>query len=254
MSLSEHPSRGKESACQRRGVSCGACCGIFNLTISPEARANLIQDRTSQFESVDLTQAGSIAGYRQAREAIESPMPRFNAETYVCPFFGIPRGRTAAGCMVHPSITGNPHSQNFSFYGASICQTYDCPNKERDVDLVYSDYCARFEEYPRLMADTRFFNLLLTIPEFLKILSAAMMNPAPENGSAPLSDPGHRKTDWLAHLDILAKARLLAPESQGVASFEFRRFTDDEEELLDVFGHLDDIDQLRMVEIFRGLT
>ena len=37
--------------------------------------------------------------------------------------------------MIHPEITGNKLSQNFSFYGAGICQAYNCPNKEsEDVD------------------------------------------------------------------------------------------------------------------------
>ncbi|MBL8021806.1 MAG: hypothetical protein JNM27_19185 [Leptospirales bacterium] len=230
-----------ENACQRRGVSCGACCGIYNLTLGEDDRSRLIRDRTAEFANVDLTQAGSFASYRQAREAVEAGIPRFNAETYVCPFFGIPRGRDSAGCMVHPSITGNPHSQNFSFYGASICQTYDCPNKERDVNLVYSDYCSRFPEYARLMADTRFFNLLISLPGFLQTLAAALDG-----------DPAER-ADWLSRLDALANARLLAPESQAVASFEFRRFTNDEEELLDVFGHLNQFDRVRMLDTFRSL-
>lgn len=231
-----------ENACQRRGVSCGACCGIYNLTLGANDRSNLIRDRTAKFADVDLSQAGSIAGYRQEREAAEAGIPRFNVETYVCPFFGIPRGRDSAGCMVHPSITGNPHSQNFSFYGASICQTYDCPNKERDVNLVYSDYCRRFPEYARLMADTRFFNVLISLPGFLESLATALKQDSAKRGS-----------DWLSRLDALANARLLAPESQAVASFEFRRFTDDEEELLDVFGHLGQVDRVRMLAIFRSL-
>ncbi|MCE9600551.1 MAG: hypothetical protein K8S54_21510 [Spirochaetia bacterium] len=230
--------KSQESACQRGGVSCGACCGIFNLTLLPDDRTQLIKDRTAEFAKVNLTEAGSIAGYRQSREAVESKLPRFNPETYVCPFFGIPRGRTTAGCMVHPSITGNPQSQNFSFYGASICQTYDCPNKERDTELVYSNYCARFSEYARLMADTRFFNLLFTIPEFLTLLRREMQKP----------DSG-----WIARLDALTAARLKSPESEAVASFEFRRFTSDEEELLDVFAHLGELDRLHMLQVFRGL-
>jgi len=102
----------------------------------PDERRSLIAERTADFDRVDLKSAGSIAGYRQEREAREFGIKRLNPETYVCPFFGIPRGMTNAGCMVHPSITGNPHSQNFSFYGASICQGYYCPNKERDTDMT----------------------------------------------------------------------------------------------------------------------
>jgi hypothetical protein len=70
-----------------------------------------------------------LAEFRKIREGIEKDIPRVDTTTYVCPFLGfISDGRI--GCMVHPILSGDPNSQNVSFYGASICQGYDCKNKE----------------------------------------------------------------------------------------------------------------------------
>ncbi len=41
--------------------------------------------------------------------------------------------------MIHPIFTKDPKSQNFSFYGTSICQAYDCKNKESDISKDWED-------------------------------------------------------------------------------------------------------------------
>jgi len=216
------------NACQRTNVSCGSCCGHFNLNLSPDARLDLVRERTARFALVDTSNAGHMAAYRQEREQKEESLPRHNQETYVCPYFGIPRRRSLAGCMIHPSVTGNPHSQNFSFYGASICQAYDCPNKDRDPSLVFSRYAERFQEkfpdteYGQIMSDTRLLNVLLERPGFLEDLSSALDS----NENHP----------FLMLLDSLVHARSAVVEGTGVASFEFRRFTDPALEIGDVLG------------------
>ncbi len=189
-----------------------------------------------------MRQAGSIAAYRQSREKSEAHIARRDEETYVCPFFGIPRERSVPGCMIHPSITGNPHSQNFSFYGASICQAYDCPNKERDEKLLYSDFARRISGgddsvYARLMADTRFLNMLLLIPNFFDRLAGAR-----ESGPE------------MKALEELARLRLLSGGSRGVTSFEFRKYSDAEAEFDDLFVDLAAEDRSRARQLYRSLV
>ena len=215
------------SACQRETVSCGSCCGIYNLNLSPSDRSVLLRERTDRFSAVDPSNAGQMAAYRQEREEAEASLARHNNETYVCPYFGIPRGRSLAGCMIHPGITGNPHSQNFSFYGASICQAYDCPNKDRDLNHAFSRYAERFcllrpeFEYGQIMSDTRLLTVLLERPGFLADLSRAL------DGSAG---------DFLPVMDSIVERRLNILRETGVASFEFRRYSDPAHEREDVLG------------------
>ncbi len=226
------PPESTETACRRRGVSCGACCGPFNLDFAslspapdqaknaavslwpapdgeaaPEQKASpqepgaaassgpapltaapgyappaahespaplttdplprdlpaLLQERAREFRVLDLRDRATVLAYRSRREEREARIPRHNPEIYVCPFFGpVPpgadEGAARPGCMVHPDLTGDPGSQNFSFYGAAICQGYDCPNKEADLDGAVSATLAEtfpdWRAYGRLMGDT----------------------------------------------------------------------------------------------------
>lgn len=67
--------------------------------------------------------------------------------TYNCPFLGyVNRDGKKIGCMIHPIFTGDPKSQNFSFYGASICQAYDCKNKEHELALLWEDLFVKVAE------------------------------------------------------------------------------------------------------------
>ncbi len=153
-------------ACQEDRYSCGACCGIFNLKTDPK---ELLTERTERFSTVNVEVAPSVVAYRAEREEIERTIQRADPGVYVCPFLGfISAGRM--GCLVHPARTGNPHSQNFSFYGASICQGYDCPAKEENPGGEYAalvSLCAESgEEYSRLVGDTLFFRAVARVPGF----------------------------------------------------------------------------------------
>lgn len=240
------------SACQREaGVSCGACCGVFNLDFraagsDPEAgeaqaRARLLAERTRDFAAVRFTDAASFVAYRARREAAEKDIPRYNHEIYVCPFFGLleesdggaNRGR--AGCLAHPARTGLAHTQNFSFYGASICQAYDCRNKDQDPQQRYSRLLARCfgrmrvpeseasEIYARLMADLPLFAFLERLPGLLPALLEQALARSPEellalfeNGRRP-GEAGHSPLSAFFQLALL---RLATPASRRVTSFE----------------------------------
>lgn len=191
------------SACRRRGVSCGACCGPFNLDFEPiraAARAAqaadqppepdalpadlpaLLNEREREFLAVDFSRRDRVLAYRRAREDRERAIPRHDPGIYVCPFFGpVPpgtgtEGHARPGCMIHPLLTGDPTSQNYSFYGASICQGYDCANKEADASGLYAQSLAELfadpERYARLMGDVLFHKALRKLPGFPEGLAA----------------------------------------------------------------------------------
>ncbi|MDF3820408.1 hypothetical protein P3G55_10880 [Leptospira sp. 96542] len=113
-------------------VSCGSCCGLFNLKLTIPEFKKILQDRTELFRStVNFQVRHSFPIYRKERETVEANYPKEDEMTYNCPFLGyVDENNNRIGCMIHPVFTGDPKSQNFSFYGTSICQTYDCKNKE----------------------------------------------------------------------------------------------------------------------------
>ena len=97
--------------------------------------------------------------YLEEFEKKESSFPKKDETIYNCPFLGyIEPEQKKIGCMIHPIKTGDQKSQNFSFYGASICQSYDCKNKERrdaaDWESLLNSLELDFYEYSNLAGDS----------------------------------------------------------------------------------------------------
>ncbi|MCW7491040.1 hypothetical protein ND861_00095 [Leptospira sp. 2 VSF19] len=140
-------------------VSCGACCGLFNLKLQPKEFKTLLSERTSEFyATVDFEVRHTFPIYRKERETKEVSIPKKDDMTYNCPFLGyVDSTKQRIGCMIHPIFTGDPKSQNFSFYGASICQAYDCKNKESVLAGLWESFFVEIAkdsvEYSYLSAD-----------------------------------------------------------------------------------------------------
>jgi len=112
-----------------RRVSCGACCGLYN--VADQSRGALekrLLRRTERFAGIARTEDG-IERFRRAIEGWtpeDRPFPRFHH----CPFLGlIGTEGTRVGCLLHPGVTGNDGRdlRHMSYYGARACQTYFCP-------------------------------------------------------------------------------------------------------------------------------
>jgi len=140
-------------------VSCGACCGLFNLKLDTNGYKTLLSERTLNFHSsVNFNERHTIAAYRQDREKIEQSFLKNDETTYNCPYLGyVDKKSSKIGCMIHPIFTGDPKSQNFSIYGTSICQAYDCKNKEHLASTLIESFINRVArdsvEYSHLASD-----------------------------------------------------------------------------------------------------
>lgn len=147
-----------ENACMGKSFSCSACCGIYNLAMTPAQRQLWLKENTARFLELDLSTSANIVRFRHEREAATLPR-RVREDTYVCPFVGFvdadhllpgslderprvarePGASLRTGCLLHPQGSPHPqialhaHPQNFSFYGEGICQAYDCLAKEQAV-------------------------------------------------------------------------------------------------------------------------
>lgn len=162
--------------CQRQAHSCFGCCGLRNLA-QPESEdrevflKRILTGRTHSLSVFSKTGYlhNELVNYRIQREKEESVYGRFRDDIYVCPFLGFlafedKSGFRRTGCMIHPQITGRENSQNASFYGASICLTYDCVAKDSDPDGSYAGFIAKnFTDtfvYSRILADSVLYRLL----------------------------------------------------------------------------------------------
>jgi hypothetical protein len=111
-------------------VSCGACCGLYNVRIaSRNVLFNLLRERTRQFRKTPRT-VDAIFQFKksvEAREGTDRPMPDFHH----CPFLGlIGPAHTAVGCLLHPQGEGNGGMdfRSVSYYGGMTCHIYFCPS------------------------------------------------------------------------------------------------------------------------------
>lgn len=146
-------------------VSCGSCCGIFNLNLNKNEITLLLFQRTEEFnETVDFKIKHTMPAYRQSREKKEKHLTKKDETTYNCPFLGILDDHGKIGCMIHPNRTKDPLSQNYSFYGSSICQGYQCKNRENPFSYqwsqIFQEVAINSIEYSQLSADHQLVRMI----------------------------------------------------------------------------------------------
>lgn len=119
-------------------VSCGACCGLYNLpNLSREKLEILLSRRTKDFESVPRTEDGIFEFQRRNKgpHRLSRPFPQLHH----CPFLGlIGDEKRCVGCLLHPATPGNNgvDYRSLSWYGEMACRTYFCPTTNK-LSSVY---------------------------------------------------------------------------------------------------------------------
>ena len=115
-------------------VSCGACCGLYNLADpSRQGIRSLLDRRTASFSRVPREMAAVLDFGRKESEALAknpAPMPEFHH----CPYLGlIGPGKTRVGCLLHPLAENNNgvDLRGLSHYGSMTCGMYFCPTHRR---------------------------------------------------------------------------------------------------------------------------
>ena len=117
--------------CQvNENVSCGACCGLYNLADpSRETLNRILARRTMLFKTVPRD-ADAIEAFGRQMEAEvngNQPFPEFHH----CPYLGLVGAeQSRVGCLLHPLADGNNGAdfRGLSYYGGLACQAYFCPS------------------------------------------------------------------------------------------------------------------------------
>jgi hypothetical protein len=109
-------------------ISCGACCGLYNVAdLSLENLTGLLTRRSEIFAHTART-VGGIEAFARETERLE-PQQRPFAQLHHCPFLGlIGEGPGRVGCLLHPLADGNGgvDFRGLSYYGGLACRTYFC--------------------------------------------------------------------------------------------------------------------------------
>ncbi len=114
-------------------VSCGACCGLYNVArLSKSSLEAMLARRTEKFAGVSRT-VDAIDDFQKEIEGwtpSERPFPRFHH----CAYLGLIGGNgLRVGCLLHPGAPGNDGIdwRGLSYYGGLACRTYFCPTTRR---------------------------------------------------------------------------------------------------------------------------
>jgi hypothetical protein len=113
-------------------LSCGACCGLYNL---PDPSASVLSDilarRTVLFAGVHRDMK-AILEFGENETARTGPPPL--ADFHHCPYLGlIGPEKSRVGCLLHPLGEGNGgvDYRGLSHYGSMTCQVYFCATHRR---------------------------------------------------------------------------------------------------------------------------
>ena len=109
-------------------ISCGACCGLYNVAdVSLENLTSILAGRSERFSRTART-VPSIDAFALQTQCL-APQQRPFAHLHHCPFIGlIGEGHGRVGCLLHPMAAGN-HGVDYrgmSYYGGMACRTYFC--------------------------------------------------------------------------------------------------------------------------------
>jgi len=120
---------GQVYLCQvNRWVSCGACCGLYNIKdLSEENLVVLLHRRTDVFGKTQRTEKSidEFADFIVRTEPRYRPLESFHH----CRFIGFPdRNKPVVGCLLHPLADGNNgvDFRGLSYYGGYACRSYFC--------------------------------------------------------------------------------------------------------------------------------
>lgn len=193
--------RGGVYLCQTgQCVSCGSCCGLYNIRgLSRAGLRAVLDDRTRAFASVPR-RIDDILAFEQERldlEGRDHPIPDFHH----CVFVGLIRdGGERVGCLLHPLADGNAGVdwRGLSFYGGAACKHFFCPTydlldarRKRLVRDVVDDWYA----YGLIIPEHRFLDAVLG--ELEDRLGAALRpEEMDEDARAAVRDVLRLKIDW----------------------------------------------------------
>jgi hypothetical protein len=193
------------SLCQGAEVSCGACCGLYNLReLSRDGIRAELRRRTRALGRVPRTRQA----FRAAAAALAEggPAPLFPS-VRVCPLLGfLDPAESRVGCLAHPKATGGEDLRDCGVYDVVTCDAFLCPS-----------HAWLSEEEAALAAlatgDFHLYGLVVTDVPFLR---AALCGVAARTGAkVGLADLAHPPFK-AALRRLLALKEELAPGSEGL--------------------------------------
>jgi hypothetical protein len=219
--------RGGVYLCQTGAcVSCGSCCGLYNIPgLSRDRLRAILAERTGSFAGTPRT-IDAILTFEQDRLRVEGsdfPIPDFHH----CVFVGlIQDGGERIGCLLHPLALGNGGVdwRGLSFYGGAACKYFFCP--------TYDELEPRYKRITREVLDD-WYEYGLIIPEHRFL--AALLGAVEDRLGAAL-DPERLCQEGRATLAELLRLKLSWPFRDRQAPLAWNFFSTKETHRLSLLG------------------
>ncbi|MFC1829225.1 hypothetical protein ACFL0O_06410 [Thermodesulfobacteriota bacterium] len=179
-------------------ISCGACCGLYNVADpSEEALTRMLIRRTTLFRSVprDCDAIEDFGRQMTAESEENRPFPEFHH----CPYTGlIGSKQSRVGCLLHPQAGGNNGAdfRGLSFYGGMACRRYFCPTHHRVPKAMR-------ELIRRSASDWYSFGLIVTEADFLCAVYDQLRSKGNGNLSSLLRNVNGKTIECIRQLTLL---------------------------------------------------
>jgi len=146
-------------------VSCGACCGLYNVAgLSRDGLHALLARRTLRFDGMAGRDLDAVLSFRKWVENSE-PQERPFAEFHHCPYIGlIGRNPSRPGCLLHPLGNSGIDLRGISDYGGFACRSYFCPTHDSlsaDIKILIRKAARDWFEYGLMITEASLVQAVL---------------------------------------------------------------------------------------------
>jgi hypothetical protein len=165
-------------------VSCGACCGLYNVAdLSRDGIHAMLARRTHRFSSMGGRNLDALLSFRKWVEDNEPQMRPF-PEFHHCPYIGL-IGPTLSrpGCLLHPLGNSGIDLRGISDYGGFACRSYFCPTHDclsEGIKILIRKTARDWFEYGLLVTEASLVQAVLDAAG----AAALCQEMAPENDPA----------------------------------------------------------------------
>jgi hypothetical protein len=193
--------RGRVYLCQTGAcVSCGSCCGLYNMAdLSRERLHAILSARTDSFATVPRNIDGILAFEKQRLRIEGDHAP--TRDFHHCVFVGLIRDEgERVGCLLHPLALNNRGIdwRGLSFYGGAACKFFFCPSYDEldaGIKRLAREVLDDWYEYGLIIPEHRFLTAILDAVESrLGFLPDA--DDISEDGKKVLADLMRLKLNW----------------------------------------------------------
>jgi hypothetical protein len=146
-------------------VSCGACCGLYNVAdLSRDGLRSLLAGRTQRFSGMTGRNIEAVLLFRKWVEDSE-PQQRPFSEFHHCPYIGlIGENQSRPGCLLHPLGNGGIDLRGISDYGGFACRSYFCPTHNclsADIKILIRNAARDWFEYGLMITEASLIQAVL---------------------------------------------------------------------------------------------